>query len=228
MSRSVDGAPGWPSANVSSRMPSARCSLFLALAAAPALGCSKGAIPDPRGAAAAYASAAERGDADAIYAMLSERSRRSLRVEDVRRIVADQKGELAAQAKAIGEPSASVRATARVRYADGEDATLELEDGAFRITAADALPAGARSPEQALEQLRRVLARRSYAGLMRVLTPATRGAIESELRTLVEGLAHPEGLEVRADGDSAEVKVQGGHSVKLTREGGIWRVEDFE
>lgn len=185
-------------------------------------------MPDPRSAAAAYASAAAKGDADAIYAMLSERARRSLRVEDVRRMVADEKGELAVQAKAITDPSASVRASARVRYDDGEDATLEIEDGAFRITAADALPAGARSPEQALEQLRRVLARRSWAGLLRVLSPATRSAIESDLRTLVDGLSHPEGLEVQVGGDAAEVRIQGGHSVKLKREGGMWRVEDFD
>ena len=37
---------------------------------------------------------------------------------------------------------------------------------------------------QALEQLRRVLARRSYAGLLRVLSRETRDAIERDLRGL--------------------------------------------
>ena len=89
------------------------------------------------------------------------------------------------------------------------------------------LPAGARTPEQALEQLRRVLARRSFAGLMRVLSPATRSAIEGDLRSLVTGLEHPEGLEVSIVGDSATVQVPGGHEVKLRREAGVWHVEDF-
>jgi hypothetical protein len=90
------------------------------------------------------------------------------------------------------------------------------------------LPAGARTPNEALEQLRRVLARRSYAGLMRVLSPATRSAIESDLRSLVDGLAHPDGLDVQVSGDAASVQIQGGHFVKLRRDSGVWKVEDFD
>src|SRR5262249_58777916 len=121
-----------------------------------------------------------------------------------------------------------VKAHARVRYPDGEEATLDLEDGRFRIAAADALPAGARTPAQALEQLRRVLARRSYAGLLRVLSPATRSAIENDIRSLVEGLEQPEGLEVQVAGDTATVQIPGGHEVKLRREAGVWRGGDFD
>lgn len=186
-------------------------------------------MPDPKDAVRAYAEAAARGDSQAIYGMLSEKSRRSLSPAEVKRIVADERAELADQAKAVTAPGVVIKARARLKYGDGEDATLELEpDGVFRISAADALPAGARTPAQALEQLRRVLARRSYAGLIRVLTPATRSAIESDLRSLVEGLEQPEGLEVQVAGDTATVQIPGGHEVKLRREAGVWRVEDFD
>jgi hypothetical protein len=192
-------------------------------------GCLAGRVPDPRGAVADYADAAKRGDADAIYDLLSEKGRRSLTREEVRRIVKDERGELADAAKALSAPGVVVKARARVRYTDGEDTSLELDDqGVFRISGADALPAGARTPEQALEELRRVLARRSYAGLMRVLSPATRSAIEGDLRGLVTGLEHPEGLEVTVVGDSATVQIPGGHEVKLKREAGVWHVEDFD
>jgi hypothetical protein len=203
--------------------------LVLALAALPALGCSATRIPDPKDAVAAYAEAAARGDADAIYEMLSDKGRRALSREEVKRIIADEKGELADQSKAVTTAGVVVKSRARVRFADGEDATLVLDDqGVFRIATADALPAGARTPEQALEQLRRVLARRSYAGLMRVLSPTTRSAIESDLRSLVLGLEHPEGLDVNVAGDSATVQIPGGHEVKLRREAGVWHVEDFD
>jgi hypothetical protein len=194
-----------------------------------AAGCSGSAVPDPKDAVRAYADAAARGDSEAIYGMLSEKSRRSLSRAEVKRIVADERRELADQAKAVTAPGVVVKARARVKYPDGEDATLDLEpDGVFRISAADALPAGAQTPAQALEQLRRVLARRSYAGLIRVLSPATRSAIESDLRSLVEGLEQPEGLEVQVAGDTATVQIPGGHEVKLRREAGVWRVEDFD
>lgn len=212
------------------RVPPAvsRIAAAIALLAAPA--CASSTIPPPEETIQAYAAAAQKGDADAIYDMLSEKSRRSLSREEVRKMVADERNELAEQAKALNSPevAAKVKTRARVRYPDGEDASLELEDNAFRISAADALPAGARTPEQALEQLRRVLARRSYAGLMRVLTPATRSAIESDLRSLVEGLERPEGLEIQVTGDTATVQIPGGYEVKLRREGGVWRVDDFD
>jgi hypothetical protein len=191
-------------------------------------GCARTRIPDPRDTVRAYEAAAARGDARALHGMLSERSRKSLAVADVERILADERAELATQAKAMQDPSAVVRSSARVRYADGEDATLDVEDGRFQVSSADALPAGARTPNEALEQLRRVLARRSYAGLMRVLSPATRSAIEGDLRSLVDGLAHPEGLDVQVSGDVAQVQIQGGHFVKLRRDSGVWKVEDFD
>jgi len=184
-------------------------------------------MPDPKDAVRAYQAAAERGDAQAIYGMLSQRSQSSMRAADVARIVADERGELAAQAKGLGDPASVVRANARVRYPDGEDATLTLEDGNFRVSTAFGLPS-ARTAREALEELRRALARRSYAALMRVLSPSTRSAIESDLRSLVDGLSHPEGLDVQEAGDAASVQIPGGHFVKLRREGGVWRIEDFD
>ncbi len=202
--------------------------VFLLLSGLVIAGCGGSAVPDPRSAAEEYAKAAARGDGDAIYAMMTTSAQRSRSREDIKRLVAEQREELAEQAKALTAKDARVEAVARLRYDDGEEAQLELRDGRFWITASGALPGGSRTPEQALDQLRRVLARRSYAGLMRVLTPATRAAIEQDLRSLVEGLERPETLHVEVTGDAAVVNVPGGHSVKLKREGGIWRVDDFD
>jgi hypothetical protein len=190
--------------------------------------CTGHAVPDPRSAADDYAAAAARGDADAIYGMMTTSARRTRSRDDVRRLVVEQRSELAAQAKSVTARDARVEATARLRYEDGGEAQLELRDGRFWITSSGALPGGSRTPEQALDQLRRVLARRSYAGLMRVLTPSTRAAIEQDLRSLVTGLERPETLHVQVNGDAATVTVPGGHIVKLRREGGVWRVDDFD
>src|SRR5688572_22051001 len=178
-------------------------------------GCSWSSVPDPRSAAEDYARAAQRGDGDAIYDMMTSSAQKSRSREDVKRLVAEQRGELAEQAKSITAKDARVEAVARLRYEDGEEAQLELREGRFWITSSGALPGGSRTPEQALDQLRRVLARRSYAGLMRVLTPSTRAAIEQDLRSLVSGLERPETLHVQVIGDAAVVTVPGGHTVKL-------------
>lgn len=199
----------------------------LALAAG-LVGCASSSVPDPRDAARAYAEAAARGDGDALYAMMSTPSRQARSKDDVKKMVAEEHEELAQQGKELASPDVRVEATARLRYADGEEAALELREGKYWVTAAGALPGGARTPEEALEQLRRVLARRSYAGLMRVLSPATRAMIENDLRTMVDGLNEPGSLPVQVNGDAAVVNVPGGHQVKLKREGGVWRVEDFD
>ncbi len=200
----------------------------LAVLATLAVACGGNRVPDPKAAADAYARAAERGDADAIYAMMTASAQRERSRDEVRAIVKDERAELVDEARALGAKDARVEATARLRFADGEEAALDLADGAFAVTSAGALPGGARTPEEALDQLRRVLARRSYAGLMRVLSPATRAAIEQDLRGLVTGLDHPETLPVTMTGDAATIAVPGGHHVRLKRESGVWRVDDFD
>ena len=67
-------------------------------------GCSRAVVPDPKEALRAYQSAAAAGDSNAIYDMLTERSRAALRPADVRRIVSDERVELSSQAKAMGDP----------------------------------------------------------------------------------------------------------------------------
>jgi hypothetical protein len=209
-------------------MRRALVALLALVSIASASGCASRAVPDPKAAAEEYAEAAARGDGDAIYDMMTTSAQKSRSREDVRRLVAEQKGELREQAKQITARDARVEATARLRYEDGEEAQLELRDGRFWITSSGALPGGSRTPEQALDQLRRVLARRSYAGLMRVLSASTRAAIEQDLRSLVTGLERPETLHVETQGDTATVTVPGGHVVKLKRDAGVWRVDDFD
>jgi ketosteroid isomerase-like protein len=190
--------------------------------------CAGRRLPDVRDATRAYDDAVRRGDAQALFDMMTEGAQRAWRVSDVQQILADERAELRDRSHALTDPSSAVRATARLRLSDGGDATLDVEDGAFRISSAGGLPAAARTPAQALEQLRSALARRSYAALLRVLAPSTRTAVESDIRALVDGLSHSEGLEVQISGDVASVQIEGGHFVRLRLDAGVWKVEDFD
>jgi hypothetical protein len=190
--------------------------------------CASTSVPDPHDAARAYANAAVRGDADVIYAMMNTGSRHARSLGEIRSLVASERAELAEQGRALARPDVRVEGDARLRYADGEEAALELRGGRYWVSAAGALPGGGRTPEEALEQLRRVLARRSYGGLMRVLSATTRASVESDVRSLVEGLNEPATLPVQRNGDGAVVPVPGGHQIKLRREDGIWRIQDFD
>ncbi len=191
-------------------------------------GCATQRIPDPEGARQAYARAASRGDADALYAMMTDEARRSIGVEGARRGVADATPELAARAESLGGPGVVARVEARSRTADGEEVVFTVEDGAPKLISAHALPARARTPAQALDQLRRALARRSYAALLRLLSKETRASMERDLSRLVTSLERPDALDVKVSGDKATVDLGGGHRVRLRREDGAWVVEDFE
>ena len=46
--------------------------------------------------------------------------------------------------------------------------------------------------------------------------------------TLVTGLEKPDSLQVQVTGDNATVTIPGGHHVRLKRDGGVWRVDDFD
>jgi hypothetical protein len=190
--------------------------------------CAGQRVPDPKVTVRAYASAAERGDADAIYALLTPEGQRGLGRSGTRQLVSESRDELSRTARAIGGKGARVEASAEARFTDGESAILVLEDGRFLIDAATLLPARPRTPSQALAGLRRALARRSYPALMALMASDSRGALESDLGSLVNGLEHPETLDIQINGDSAEVQLPSGHRVLLKREAGIWRVIDFD
>lgn len=191
-------------------------------------GCQRQRVSDPSAAVAAYAAAAKRGDADAIYGLLSRRAQADLGREGTRQKVLDARRELAAQADFFARPGAEPEVVAVVRYEDGERAELALESGLFHVSAASALPAAARTPAEALAGLRQALARRSYVALVRVLSAETRGALETDMGSIVDGLSDPDTLDVQVSGDDAEVELPSGHSVRLKREAGVWRVEDLK
>ena len=193
------------------------------------LGCiTSEVVPEPDPVVAAYAAAIESGDAEALYALFSEESRRAVSLDELREVLKKQQPELTAHAAALKTSDRVTEARAEGRFDDGEVVPLDLDEARFHVTAADALPAAATTPEQALGQLRKVLARRSYVGLLQVLSPKTRAAMEADLQSLVEGLDEPGALDVQVVGDSAVIQVPGGHRVELRRQDGIWYVDDFE
>src|SRR5262245_60878007 len=94
---------------------------------------SSASIPDPKVAAEEYAAAAERGDSEALWGMLSKRSRATMSKAEVDKIVQDTKLELVDQAKAVRAASGNIAAVARLRFEDGSEASLTLKDGKFWV-----------------------------------------------------------------------------------------------
>jgi hypothetical protein len=136
--------------------------------------------------------------------------------------------QLQRRARALASESSQWTTRATVRYVDGETATLTLERGQFLVDAAAALPALARSPEEALSHLRRALAGRNYPALTRILTPDSARALEDKIGGLVNALEQPQALPVQIEGNRASVVTVDGHRIELEEKDGVWRVRDFE
>ena len=190
--------------------------------------CQPARVADPKDAVLSYQRACSNGDAEALYAMLSERARSEISLADFKSKIAEERHELAAMAKSFSVSDSTVTANATIILPEGDEIAFALKDGRFRIASAGTMPGGAASPEEAARQLRRVLIRKSYAGLLSLLTPATRHALERDLATLIAGLDHPETLRITVVGESATILIPGGHQVRAQRSGGVWHIEDFD
>ena len=144
----------WRRSMTARRVKWAKSAAIALLGAAPAA-CASHPVPDPKGAADAFARAAAAGDADGLYGMMTASAQKERSLADVRQVVRSERAELADEGRALASKDARVEATARVRFEDGEEAALDLDHGRFAVTSAGALPGGARTPEEALDQLRR-------------------------------------------------------------------------
>ena len=192
------------------------------------VGCGANPLPDPRVAAQRWAEAVRTGDESAMYSLLSTASRQAHGKQGVARLLAQHRRELLVVAQGAASTKARLDTTAVVSYADDRSARVVVEDGKFLVAALGALPAAAATPRDALRELREVLARRSVAGLLRVLTRDTAQTLESSLQDLAKALGEPSTVEIELDGRRATAHLPGGHTVKLEREDGVWRVKDFD
>jgi hypothetical protein len=199
------------------------CLLALTCAA-----CTPKPLADPRTTAQRWADAVRAGDEVAIFALLTPASRQALGRQGVLRLLRENQKELLEHAESAAAANARLEATVEVAYADDRTARVVLEDGRFHVAAAGALPAAANTPTDALRELREVLARRSFEGLLRVLTRDTAQALESSLQGLMEALEEPSTLDIQVEGRRALARLPGGHTVTLEREDGVWRIKDFD
>jgi hypothetical protein len=191
-------------------------------------GCARTGLPDPRIAARHWSEALQHRDPDAVRALLTASARRAFNADDVRQVLARDGQDLLALAQGASAAGARVETHARVAYHEEQAALLVWEDGDYRIEAAGALPARADSPVDALQELRAVLSRRSYPGLLRILTRDAAQSTSALLNGMLDALVDPASAEIEVDGRRATAHLPGGHVIKLEREDGTWRIRDID
>jgi len=208
-----------------------RAVITVLVALLPAACAKTSSVPDPRAAAEEWAAAAEKGDAEALHGMLSKRSRATLSKADVAKTVESTRAELKDQAAEIREKAQKnqIVAVALLRWDDGSEASLILENGKFHVKNAILMPGGGATPTEAVAGFREALRRRSYPALLRFLSPSLRATVEAQLKGLEGSIGDPEKLPYPTDaGDEIEIKLENGHKLKLKRVDKTWYIENFE
>jgi hypothetical protein len=201
---------------------------FVVIAACLLLACTARHVPDPRLTVQRYAEAIDAGDGRTLYRLLDDEGRRILTLPEVEALLQQSQPELLRRARALADDAARVDVEAVVHFPNGDSTTLSVEDGRFKILGAAALPVGARSPQQALLELRAVVQRRSYGGLVRLLSSGSREALEDQMNSLVRALEDPDALDIVTEETRASVTTPEGHRIELEQEDGVWKVRDFE
>ena len=190
-------------------------------------GCGGAQTPDPSAALARYRAAAETGDAEALYGLLSRDAQRRYNREEIAAFISADGVELQERSKAFANAGVFAEIRAEVRLANGQVAALRLEDGRYRVSSAQALPTVSASPVQALSRLRAAIQDRDYRALLRLLSSEARTAAEQERAILLDDLGQPSSLSIEVDGDRARVTLPSGREISLKREDGSWRFDDL-
>jgi len=190
---------------------------------------SRPPVPGPDATLLAYAQAAERGDADAAWEILSPAEKQRTSREDLRRAFRENRAELEDQARTLRRAlAAPVRASAEVPTADGGRAIVALEKGSWRIAGGVTGAESLRTPRDTMAVLRSALQRRSYDAVLRVLSRSARAQVEDEVRRLLFALEDIDALSIEVDGDHARIELDPGHAVELQHEDGEWRIVEVE
>ncbi|MFO0694380.1 MAG: hypothetical protein U0230_12545 [Polyangiales bacterium] len=181
----------------------------------------------------AYREAVERGDAAAVHRLLSADTRDEVPVEAVAAALEGSGPELEREARqmeaavALGlEESAEVPLEGGlpvelVREPEGgPEGPFAIDGGAFELVSLA-------TPEQTVRALREALSRGDLRLFLAVLSSSSRTALETERARLLEETSEPADLEVEIEGDRATVRLTGGRTLPLVREGSTWRVMDL-
>jgi hypothetical protein len=210
-------------------------------AVVPLAGCGSPKAEDPGSVLRSYARALDEGRADDAYRMLSEEARRGISIEAFRRMVKDNPEEVREIAKALARPTATPVVTAIVTSGNGQELSLVLENGRWKVEATAVDLYAQDTPRHAIQGFVRAVERKRYDVVLKFvpdnhkegldaakLKTAWEGHDKEEIEQIVAALrqALPT-ASIEETGDRATL-AYGAGTMQLVRERGLWKIEDFD
>lgn len=220
-------------------LPRVPARIVLALLAVLALAGCPPAAARPQDVLGGYARALSAGRHDEAYRLMSEEFRRQVTLAEFRRAMRDNPAEVRETVGALSRASDEATITARVRYGMGDELSLVIERGAWRIDSPVLDFYGQRTPRDALRSFVRAMEYRRYEVILRFVPAEYRRTMTvQQIRAMFEGeqqtrtIALLNNLRAHLDepievtGDRASMQYAEGYTVLFVREDGLWRIED--
>jgi hypothetical protein len=203
------------------------------------LGACASTAARPQDVLGAYARALSAGRHDEAYRLMSEEFRRQVTLEEFRRAMRDNPAEVRQTVSALSRASDEATITARLRYGMGDELSLVIERGGWRIDSPILDFYTQRSPRDALRSFVRAMEYQRYDVILRFVPgeyrrtmtiPQVRAMFEGEQRTrtlaLLQNLRAHLDEPIEVTGDRASMQYAEGYTVLFVREDGLWRIED--
>jgi hypothetical protein len=207
-----------------------------------AVGCaSSKPAQDPQTVLQSYARALQEGRAEDAYGMLSDDARRGISLEAFKRMLKDDPDEVRDIGRSLERPTAPPVVTATVTGPGGQELSLVLEDGKWRVEATAIDLYAQDSPRHAIQGFVRALERKRYDIIMKYVPEShLEGLDAKKLKEAWEGHDKEEMEQVLAalkqalptaaieeTGERATMPYGAG-TIQLVREHGLWKIEDFD
>ncbi len=202
--------------------------------------CGGATAQDPSSALHEYAHALEEGRSDDAYRLLSDEARRGVSIEAFRRMVKDDPNEVREFGRALSRPTAPPVVTAKVTSPNGQELSLVLEDGKWKVDLSAVDFYEQDTPRHTVVAFTRALERKRYDVVLRFVPDAHKEGVTLEkLKASWEGQEKPETEQLLAalkqatptaaieeTGERAAMPYGSG-TLQLVREHGVWKIESF-
>ena len=209
---------------------------FLAMTA-----CGPGRAEDPSAVLRTYSHALDEGRAEDAYRMLSEDARRGISLEAFKRMMKDNPEEVREIAKSLARPTSAPLVTATVTSATGQELSLVLEHGSWKVEATAIDLYAQDTPRHAIQGFVRAVERKRYDVVLKFvpdthregldptkLKAAWEGHDKDDIDTVVSALKQVlPNATIEETGDRATL-AYGAGTMQLVRERGLWKIEDFD
>jgi hypothetical protein len=181
----------------------------------------------PRATLDAYVAAIHNNDSAAAYRLLDEKTRQRITEAEFRQRWNETRKEQLAQAKALKiARNKPLEIHARITHKAGTDHVLSYGNGRWMVDSAIGGDVGA-TPQSAITALMLAVERRDYRAVTDLLAAPVVAAFEKQIERRIAHVRNALKNGIKVQGSRATLQ-DGSFKLELIKEGGRWKVYDFD